>query len=327
MAQTVEAFGHLDFAHNNAGVELQDTIVGTEEADWDRVIAVNLKGVWLGMKYQIPQMLEHGGGSIVNTASLAGLMAVPSLAAYIASKHGVVGLTRAAAVEVANDGIRVNCVCPAAIRTAMMDVLPEERQLELLAPQAMKRFGEPARGRRVRGLAGLRPLVVRDRDGAVGRRGGDGAVGVLRAPSSRCAALTAASREGVGGRSERPGGRTAGEVPELSWDSRFPESEPNPGQFAPRTTASGRARRVDSLPSMMLLAPRSAARRHTDDQASSAAPQPQPHLAQRRRRRRALPPARGEHPVALVLAQHDPRARRRWSWPASPRSAATVRSR
>jgi NAD(P)-dependent dehydrogenase (short-subunit alcohol dehydrogenase family) len=141
--QTVQAFGHLDFAHNNAGVELQATTVDTEEADWERVISVNLKGVWLGMKYQIPAMLQHGGGSIVNTASLAGLMAVPTLAAYIASKHGVVGLTRAAAVEVANDGIRVNCVCPAAIRTAMMDILPEERQLELLAPQAMKRFGEP----------------------------------------------------------------------------------------------------------------------------------------------------------------------------------------
>jgi NAD(P)-dependent dehydrogenase (short-subunit alcohol dehydrogenase family) len=141
--QTVQAFGHLDFAHNNAGVELQATTVDTEEADWERVISVNLKGVWLGMKYQIPAMLQRGGGSIVNTASLAGLMAVPTLAAYIASKHGVVGLTRAAAVEVANDGIRVNCVCPAAIRTAMMDVLPEERQLELLAPQAMKRFGEP----------------------------------------------------------------------------------------------------------------------------------------------------------------------------------------
>jgi NAD(P)-dependent dehydrogenase (short-subunit alcohol dehydrogenase family) len=140
---TVQAFGHLDFAHNNAGVELQATTVDTEEADWERVIAVNLKGVWLGMKYQIPAMLRHGGGSIVNTASLAGLMAVPTLAAYIASKHGVVGLTRAAAVEVANHGIRVNCVCPAAIRTAMMDILPEERQLELLAPQAMKRFGEP----------------------------------------------------------------------------------------------------------------------------------------------------------------------------------------
>ena len=143
VSHTVRAFGHLDFAHNNAGVELQAMVVDTEEADWERVLAVNLKGVWLGMKHQIPAMLERGGGSIVNTASLAGLMAVPTLAAYIASKHGVVGLTRAAAVEVANDGIRVNCVCPAAIRTAMMDVLPEERQLELLAPQAMKRFGEP----------------------------------------------------------------------------------------------------------------------------------------------------------------------------------------
>jgi NAD(P)-dependent dehydrogenase (short-subunit alcohol dehydrogenase family) len=143
VAKTVEAFGRLDFAHNNAGVELQATVVDTEEGDWEKVIAVNLKGVWLGMKHQIPQMREHGGGSIVNTASLAGLMAVPTLAAYIASKHGVVGLTRAAAVEVADDGIRVNCVCPAAIRTAMMDVLPEERQLELLAPQAIKRFGEP----------------------------------------------------------------------------------------------------------------------------------------------------------------------------------------
>jgi NAD(P)-dependent dehydrogenase (short-subunit alcohol dehydrogenase family) len=144
VARTVAAFGRLDFAHNNAGVELQDTICGTSEEDFDKVIAVNLKGVWLGMKHQIPAMLRHGGGSIVNTASLAGLVAVPSLAAYIASKHGVVGLTRAAAVEHANDGIRVNCVCPAAIRTAMMDILPPDRQQELLAPQAMTRFGEPS---------------------------------------------------------------------------------------------------------------------------------------------------------------------------------------
>jgi NAD(P)-dependent dehydrogenase (short-subunit alcohol dehydrogenase family) len=144
VARTVAAFGRLDFAHNNAGVELQDTICGTSEEDFDKVIAVNLKGVWLGMKHQIPAMLQDGGGSIVNTASLAGLVAVPSLAAYIASKHGVVGLTRAAAVEHANDGIRVNCVCPAAIRTAMMDILPPDRQQELLAPQAMTRFGEPS---------------------------------------------------------------------------------------------------------------------------------------------------------------------------------------
>ena len=144
VAATLEAFGHLDFAHNNAGVELQETIVGTDEADFDHVIAINLKGVWLGMKHQIPPMLASGGGSIVNTASLAGLVAVPALAAYIASKHGVVGLTRAAAVEHANDGVRVNCVCPAAIRTAMIETLPSERQQELLAPQAMTRFGEPS---------------------------------------------------------------------------------------------------------------------------------------------------------------------------------------
>jgi NAD(P)-dependent dehydrogenase (short-subunit alcohol dehydrogenase family) len=141
---TLDAFGHIDFAHNNAGVELQDSIVSTDEADFDRVIAVNLKGVWLGMKHQIPRMLDNGGGAIVNTASLAGLVAVPSLAAYVASKHGVVGLTRAAAVEHANDGVRINCVCPAAIRTAMIEILPPERQQELIAPQAMNRLGEPS---------------------------------------------------------------------------------------------------------------------------------------------------------------------------------------
>ncbi len=105
---------------------------------------MNLKGVWLGMKYQIPQMLAQGSGAIVNTASLAGLIAVPALGAYIASKFGVVGLTKTAALEVANEGIRVNCVCPAAIRTFMVEHLPPERQAELIAPQAMNRLGEPA---------------------------------------------------------------------------------------------------------------------------------------------------------------------------------------
>jgi NAD(P)-dependent dehydrogenase (short-subunit alcohol dehydrogenase family) len=143
VAATVEAFGRLDFAHNNAGIEYHATIPETEEAEFDRVIDVNLKGVWLGMKYQIPQMLEQGGGAIVNTASLAGLIAVPALGAYIASKFGVVGLTKTAALEFANQGIRVNCVCPAAIRTYMVEHLPPERQEELVAPQAMRRLGEP----------------------------------------------------------------------------------------------------------------------------------------------------------------------------------------
>jgi NAD(P)-dependent dehydrogenase (short-subunit alcohol dehydrogenase family) len=143
VAAAVEAFGRLDFAHNNAGIEYHATIPETDEAEFDRILQVNLKGVWLGMKYQIPQMLGQGGGAIVNTASLAGLIAVPALGAYIASKFGVVGLTKTAALECANDGIRVNCVCPAAIRTYMIDHLPPERQEELMAPQAMRRLGEP----------------------------------------------------------------------------------------------------------------------------------------------------------------------------------------
>ena len=107
------------------------------------MLNVNLKGVWLGMKHQLPQMRSQGGGAIVNTASLAGLLAVPGLAAYIASKFGVVGLTKAAALEVADANIRVNCVCPAAIRTYMIERLSPERQAELVAPQAVKRLGEP----------------------------------------------------------------------------------------------------------------------------------------------------------------------------------------
>jgi NAD(P)-dependent dehydrogenase (short-subunit alcohol dehydrogenase family) len=144
VTETVNAVGRLDFAHNNAGVELQATVEETDEDGWDRMLDVNLKGVWLGMKYQLPQMRSQGGGAIVNTASLAGLLAVPGLAAYIASKFGVVGLTKAAALEVADASIRVNCVCPAAIRTYMIERLPPERQAELVAPQAVKRLGEPA---------------------------------------------------------------------------------------------------------------------------------------------------------------------------------------
>jgi NAD(P)-dependent dehydrogenase (short-subunit alcohol dehydrogenase family) len=141
---TVEAYGRIDFAHNNAGIELQASVTGTTEAEWDAVMTVNVKGVWLGLKHQIERMVQQGGGgAIVNTASLAGLMAVPTLAAYIASKHAVVGLTKAAAIECAPHDIRVNAVCPAAIATAMIKSLPRERQLELMAPQAIKRIGEP----------------------------------------------------------------------------------------------------------------------------------------------------------------------------------------
>jgi NAD(P)-dependent dehydrogenase (short-subunit alcohol dehydrogenase family) len=143
VARAVERYGRLDFAHNNAGIGVQKLLHETEDADFDRVIAVNLRGTFTGMKHQIRQMLEGGGGAIVNTSSNAGLRAVSLLSAYTASKHGILGLTKNAAVEYANDGIRVNAVCPGAIMTPLMSNESPERQSEILAPQAMTRFGEP----------------------------------------------------------------------------------------------------------------------------------------------------------------------------------------
>jgi NAD(P)-dependent dehydrogenase (short-subunit alcohol dehydrogenase family) len=140
---TVRAYGRLDFAHNNAGIGVQGRIVDMSEQDFDRCVAINLKGVWLGLKHELPRMLAAGGGAIVNTASLAGLIGLPQGGAYCASKHGVVGITKTAAVEYAQRGIRVNAVCPAAIETRMTDVLPAELRERAVAPQAIKRFGRP----------------------------------------------------------------------------------------------------------------------------------------------------------------------------------------
>jgi len=118
----VQSWGRLDCAHNNAGIAEPRVLTADMTAEtWDRVIDINLKGVWLGMKYQIRQMLEQGGGAIVNTASVVGLAAVRHQPAYVASKHGVIGLTKAAALEYAEAGIRVNAVCPAAVHTPSLD--------------------------------------------------------------------------------------------------------------------------------------------------------------------------------------------------------------
>ncbi|MBM3944250.1 MAG: glucose 1-dehydrogenase [SAR202 cluster bacterium] len=119
---TVKKYGRLDFAFNNAGIGSQgrSTVDHTEEY-FDRTIAINLKGVWLCMKYEIPQMLKQGGGCIVNTASIMGVVGIDNSAAYVAAKHGVVGLTRVAALENARHGVRVNAICPGVVKTPLND--------------------------------------------------------------------------------------------------------------------------------------------------------------------------------------------------------------
>lgn len=145
--EVVAQYGRLDIAFNNAGIDgiPVRTVDGTEE-EYDQIMAVNAKGVWLCLKYEIQQMLRQGGGVIVNTASVAGLIGAHSMSAYAASKHAVIGLTRTAAVEYASKGIRVNAVCPAIIRTAMVErAFAHLPQLEQGAIQnnPSHRLGEP----------------------------------------------------------------------------------------------------------------------------------------------------------------------------------------
>jgi len=145
--KTVETYGRLDYAFNNAGIEgtIAETTAYPEES-FDRVIAINLKAVWLCMKYEIPQMLKNGGGAIVNTASTLGLVAIEGASAYTAAKHGVVGLTRTAALEFAQKNIRVNCVCPGFIRTPMVERALDKSMLaeaQMVAIEPIGRLGKP----------------------------------------------------------------------------------------------------------------------------------------------------------------------------------------
>lgn len=138
-------YGRIDFAFNNAGIEVDIvTTSACSEENWDRTLAVNLKGVWLCMKAELQHMLPRKAGSIVNCSSVAGLVGFAGLPAYSASKHGVVGLTRAAALEYAGIGIRVNAVCPGVVRTAMVDrILHAHPDIDLLAREPVGRMGTP----------------------------------------------------------------------------------------------------------------------------------------------------------------------------------------
>jgi len=145
--KTMNEYGRLDYAANNAGVNGPiKSLTDCTEEEWDQVMGINLKGVWMCMKYEIPEMLKNGAGAIVNTASMAGLVGFPYQTSYVSSKHGVIGLTRTAALDFGKQGIRVNAVCPGVIHTTMVqsliDNIPEI--IDTLNTQApVGRIGQP----------------------------------------------------------------------------------------------------------------------------------------------------------------------------------------
>jgi len=148
LARTVESFGRLDFAFNNAGIEPSKPAPTAEyeEAEWDRIIDVTLRGVFLCMKHEIPLILDQGGGAIVNTSSGAGIIGIRGSPAYTAAKHGLIGLTRAAALDYAAQNIRINVVCPGYIDTPMMNRFtggtPVGRA-KVIAEEPVGRMGKP----------------------------------------------------------------------------------------------------------------------------------------------------------------------------------------
>lgn len=145
--KTIATFGRLDYAFNNAGIEGSNgTTHECTEENWDKTIGVNLKGVWLCMKHEIPEILKQGKGVIINCASIAGLVGYVGLPAYVASKHGIIGLTKTSALEYAKQGIRVNAVCPGAIKTSMIDRITgnkKEVEEQFAGLEPLGRLGQP----------------------------------------------------------------------------------------------------------------------------------------------------------------------------------------
>jgi NAD(P)-dependent dehydrogenase (short-subunit alcohol dehydrogenase family) len=142
--QTIQRFGRLDVAYNNAGVEgATQSLLEYSSDEWEKIMGANLKGVWLCMKYQIPMMLKNGAGSIVNCSSIAGIVGVESIAPYVASKHAVIGLTKAAALEFAQKNIRINTVCPGAIQTPMLERFTHGELAPMIEEIPMRRIGYP----------------------------------------------------------------------------------------------------------------------------------------------------------------------------------------
>jgi NAD(P)-dependent dehydrogenase (short-subunit alcohol dehydrogenase family) len=143
--KTIETYGRLDCAYNNAGVAAPPLLTpDTSEEDWDRVISINLKGVWLCLKYEIPEMLKQNKGAIVNASSMLGLIGLAKRSAYAASKHGIIGLTKVAALEYAQAGIRVNAICPAVVRTPIVENImasDPEAESKLMSLIPMGRLG------------------------------------------------------------------------------------------------------------------------------------------------------------------------------------------
>lgn len=145
LAQTIVAFGRLDMAFNNAGIQVDPSDAADETAEnFDRVNAVNMRGVWTCMKHELKVMREQGSGAIVNCSSLGGLVGLPQRAAYHASKHGVIGMTRSAAMEYAPRGVRINAICPGTIHTPMVADMLEgqaDAMKEIMRDQPIGRLG------------------------------------------------------------------------------------------------------------------------------------------------------------------------------------------